>query len=54
MRLILENIKELVQVDPQSRLWVAGKSMAEVQTIKNAFLLIKGEQIIDFGPMGGT
>lgn len=51
MRLILENIKELVQVDSKSRLWVAGKSMAEVQTIKNAFLLIKGEQIVDFGPM---
>ncbi len=51
MRMILENIKELVQVDPNNRLWVAGKSMAEIKTIKNAFLLIKGEQIIDFGPM---
>lgn len=51
MRVILENIKELVQVDPKNRLWVAGKSMAEIQTIKNAFLLIKGEQIVDFGPM---
>ena len=51
MRMILENIKELVQVDPNNRLWVAGKSMAEMKTIKNAFLLIKGEQIIDFGPM---
>ncbi len=51
MRLILENIKELVQVDPKNRLWVAGKSMAEVQTIKNAFLIVKDEQIRDFGPM---
>ena len=51
MRLILENIKELVQVDPKNRLWVAGKSMAEIQTIKNAFLLIKDEQIKDFGTM---
>lgn len=51
MRMILENIKELVQVDPKNRLWVAGKSMAEINTIKNAFLLIKGEQIVDFGPM---
>ncbi len=40
-----------MQVDPNNRLWVAGKAMAEVQTIKNAFLLIKGEQIVDFGPM---
>lgn len=51
MRMILENIKELVQVDPTNRLWVAGKAMSEVQTIKDAFLLIKGEQIVDFGPM---
>lgn len=51
MRLILQNIKELVQVDPQHRLWVAGKSMAEIQTIKNAFLVIQDELIEDFGPM---
>lgn len=51
MRLILQNIKELVQVDPKNRLWVAGKSMAEVQTIKNAFLIIQDELIRDFGSM---
>ena len=51
MRLILQNIKELVQVDPKSRLWVAGKSMSEVQTVKHAFLIIQDEQIKDFGPM---
>lgn len=51
MRLILQNIKELVQVDPKNRLWVAGKSMAELQTIKNAFLIVQDEQIEDFGSM---
>ena len=51
MKLILENIKELVQVDPMQRLWVAGKSMSEVQTIKNAYLVIQDELIEDFGPM---
>ena len=51
MKLILQNIKELVQVDPKRRLWVAGKSMAEVQTIKNAFLVIQDELIENFGPM---
>lgn len=51
MRLILENIKELVQVDTQNRLWVAGKSMSQVQTIKNAFVVVKNELITDFGPM---
>lgn len=51
MRLILENIKELVQVDPKNRLWVAGKSMSDLLTIKNAFLVIQDEQIRDFGAM---
>lgn len=51
MKLILENIKELVQVDPMQRLWVAGKSMAEVQTIKNAYLIVEDELIEDFGAM---
>jgi imidazolonepropionase len=51
MRIILENIKELVQVDPKKRLWVAGKSMSQMQTIKNAFLIIQDELIADFGSM---
>ncbi len=51
MKLILENIKELVQVDPMQRLWVAGKSMAQLQTIANAYLIIQDELIEDFGPM---
>ena len=51
MRIILENIKELIQVDPKHRLWVAGKSMSQLQTIKNAFLVIQDELIEDFGPM---
>lgn len=51
MRLILQNIKELVQVDSKNRLWVAGKSMAVIQSVKNAFLIIQDELILDFGPM---
>ena len=51
MRLILQNIRELVQVDSKSRLWVAGRSMAEIQTIKNAFLIVQDELIENFGPM---
>jgi imidazolonepropionase len=51
MRIILQNIKELVQVDPKNRLWVAGKSMSDILTIKNSFVVIKNEQIRDFGPM---
>jgi imidazolonepropionase len=51
MRLILQNIKELVQVDTKNRLWVAGKSMAEVQTVKNAFLIVQDKLIENFGQM---
>lgn len=51
MRLILQNIKELVAVDSKNRLWVAGQSMARLQTVKNAFLIIVDEQIRDYGPM---
>lgn len=51
MRLILQNIKKIVQTDSQNRLWVAGKSMAEIQQIDNAFLVIQDECIESFGPM---
>ncbi|HLN72968.1 MAG: imidazolonepropionase [Methylococcaceae bacterium] len=51
MRLILQNIKKLVQTDPKSRLWVAGKSMAEVPSIENAYLIVQDECIESFGPM---
>ena len=51
MRLILQNIKKLVQADPKNRLWVAGKSMAEMQQIDNAYLIVQDECIESFGPM---
>lgn len=51
MRLILQNIKQLVQVDPKCRLWVAGKSMAEIQHVDNAYLIVQDECIESFGPM---
>jgi imidazolonepropionase len=51
MRLILQNIKKLVQTDSKNRLWVAGKSMAEVQCIDNAYLIVQNECIESFGPM---
>ena len=51
MKLLLINIKELVQVEDKPRKWVSGKDMARINTIKNAFLLITDELITDFGPM---
>jgi imidazolonepropionase len=49
--ILVENIKELVQVEYQPRQWVAGKQMSEITTLKDAFLLTKGEKIHAFGHM---
>jgi len=51
MKLLLENIKELVQVEDREVLFKAGPQMAQVNTIKDAFLIIRDEIIEEFGPM---
>ncbi len=51
MKLLLENIKELVQVDENVDAFKSGKMMSQVHTIKDAFLIIRDELIQDFGPM---
>ncbi len=51
MKLLLENIKELVQVENEPVRYKAGEEMAKVNTIKNAFLIIRDEIIEEFGPM---
>ena len=49
--MLIVNIKELVGIEEQGRLLKRGKEMAETGRIKNAFLLIKGKKIADYGPM---
>ncbi len=51
MKLLLENIKELVQVEDVPVRFKSGRQMAELKTIKDAFLIIRDELIQDFGPM---
>src|SRR5690554_2208005 len=51
MKLLLENIKELVQVDEDLDSYRSGGAMARLHTIKDAFLIIRDELIQDFGPM---
>ncbi len=51
MKLILQNIKELVQVEKKARTWVAGKEMAELPVLKDAYLIIQDDQIESFGLM---
>jgi len=51
MKLLLENIKKLVQVEDNPVAFCAGSEMATVKIIQDAFLIIQDELIQDFGPM---
>ncbi len=51
MKILLENIRELVQVENEPVNFRAGKEMRSVNTIKNAFLILRDEIIEDFGSM---
>ena len=48
---VIKNIKEIVQVEHTIRKWVAGKDMAQLETIKNGFIEIKDGIISNFGSM---
>ncbi len=49
--LLIKNIKQLVQVEESPRTWVAGKEMASLNILENAFLFIREGKIADFGSM---
>ncbi len=51
MTTLLINIKELIQVREASIKKVSGKDMNVLPTIKNAFLLLENDIILDFGLM---
>jgi imidazolonepropionase len=51
MTVLIKNIKELVQAENQTKQWSAGKDMAEIASITDAYLLIEGELISSFGKM---
>jgi len=51
MTTLFINIKELVQVREPDVMKVCGKNMSILPTIKNAFLIIKDNVIVDFGSM---
>ena len=46
--ILIKNIKELIQVE-EGRLKVPGKEMAHLPVLKDAWLFIDGDRIIDFG-----
>mgnify|MGYP006190188139 FL=1 len=51
MTTLLINIQELIQVREKGILKVSGAEMALLPSIKNAYLLIEDDLIVDFGPM---
>lgn len=51
MRTLIINIKELLQVRTTAIEKLSGKEMATLPSIKNAFLLIESDTILDFGSM---
>jgi imidazolonepropionase len=51
MKLLLENIRELIQTEKTPALKIAGENMSRLNTIQNAYLLVNNEFIEDFGPM---
>ncbi len=51
MKKLLVNIKQLVQVRENAPLKVAGKEMANLPILENAWLYIEHDKIIDFGTM---
>jgi imidazolonepropionase len=53
MSVLITNIKELLQVREASISKVSGLEMKKLPSIKNAFLYIENEHIIDFGSMNG-
>ena len=51
MTILIKNIKSLVQVEKETRIWVKGSEMKNLNCIEDAYLLIEDEKISDFGPM---
>lgn len=51
MRILIKNIKKLVQTENKPKLKVSGKQMAKLNNIDNAYLILKDDIIEDFGKM---
>ena len=53
MAILVKNIKQLVQAEPKSIKFRAGKEMQNLPLIDNAYLLTEGDKIKEFGKMAG-
>ena len=50
-KILIKNIKELVQVETELKITVAGAEMAKLPSVKDAWLAIEDDVIIGFGEM---
>jgi len=51
MKLLIKNIKQLVQVEENPKIKVLGKEMKQLNCIENAWLAIEDDKIVGFGKM---
>ena len=51
MKILIKNIKQLVQIEEQPRLKVAGKDMKNLNSINDAWIAIEDDKIAGFGKM---
>ncbi len=51
MKILIQNIQQLLQVRETSITWIAGEDMKQLPTIDNAWLLIENDLILDYGSM---
>ena len=51
MKILIKNIKSLVQVEEKTRLKISGAEMKTLSCISNAWLAIEDDKIADFGEM---
>jgi len=51
MKLLIKNIKSLVNIQDESTKFVAGKDLQNLNCINNAYLLIEEDKISDYGKM---
>jgi imidazolonepropionase len=51
MKILIKNIKEIIEIDDKSRLKVSGNEMKELHTMEDAYLITDGEWIASYGLM---
>jgi imidazolonepropionase len=51
--IVFRNIRLLLQTDESDRQWRAGREMAELPYVSDAYLVVSDGRIADYGPMSG-